>query len=78
MEHYIEQRFTGERALFQSDGLELSYCTFADGESPLKESKNLVIHDSLFQWKYPLWYCQNVTVEDSRSEERRVGKECRL
>ena len=58
-------RFTGERALFQSDGLELSYCTFADGESPLKESKNLVIHDSLFQWKYPLWYCQNVTVEDS-------------
>lgn len=65
MEHYIEQRFTGERALFQSDGLELSYCTFADGESPLKESKNLVIHDSLFQWKYPLWYCQNVTVEDS-------------
>lgn len=65
MEHYIEQRFTGERALFQSDGLELSYCTFVDGESPLKESKNLVIHDSLFQWKYPLWYCQNVTVEDS-------------
>ena len=65
MKQYKEQRFTGERALFQSDGLELFYCTFADGESPLKESKNLVIHNSLFQWKYPLWYCRNVVVEDS-------------
>lgn len=62
---YREQRFTGERALFQSDGAEFYYCTFADGESPLKESKNLELRSSLFQWKYPLWYCKNVLVEDS-------------
>lgn len=62
---YSEQRFTGERALFQSDGLRLDYCTFADGESPLKESRNLELHNCLFQWKYPLWYCRNVKVEDS-------------
>ena len=65
MQQYREQRFTGERALFQSDGAEFHYCTFADGESPLKESANLLIQDSLFQWKYPLWYCKNVVVEDS-------------
>jgi hypothetical protein len=65
MKKYIERKFTGERALFQSYDLDISYCTFADGESPLKESGNLQIRNSLFQWKYPLWYCNNVTMEDS-------------
>lgn len=65
MKKYVEQKFTGERALFQSCNLDISYCTFADGESPLKESSNLKIRNSLFQWKYPFWYCQNITVEDS-------------
>ncbi|MDD3218134.1 MAG: DUF3737 family protein [Lachnospiraceae bacterium] len=65
MKKYVEERFTGERALFQSRDLELDFCTFADGESPLKESSNLKITNSLFQWKYPLWYCDNVVVEDS-------------
>lgn len=65
MKKYVEQKFTGERALFQSCDLDIEYCTFADGESPLKESRNLSIKNSLFQWKYPLWYCDNVTMEDS-------------
>lgn len=65
MKEYIEKKFTGERALFQSNDLNISYCTFADGESPLKESSNLEISNSLFQWKYPLWYCNNVTMKDS-------------
>lgn len=65
MQEYREQRFTGERALFQSNGAVFFYCTFADGESPLKKSKNLLIQNSSFQWKYPLWYCRNVVVEDS-------------
>lgn len=64
MKKYIEQKFTGERALFQSNDLDISYCTFADGESPLKESNNLTINNSLFQWKYPLWYCNHVTMKD--------------
>ena len=51
---------TGERALFSSHDLIVRRCTFADGESPLKESADLEITDSLFQWKYPLWYCKNV------------------
>lgn len=65
MKKIKEQKFKGERALFQSKGLQLSYCTFADGESPLKESRDLDIDNSLFQWKYPLWYCSSVKVEDS-------------
>ena len=65
MNKFTEQKFTGERVLFQSYNLELAYCTFADGESPLKESNNLEISNSLFQWKYPLWYCNNVMMKDS-------------
>lgn len=65
MKKYEQERFTGERALFKSEDLELDYCTFADGESPLKESRHLEITNSSFQWKYPLWYCDHVTIEDS-------------
>ena len=55
---------TGERALFQTSDSHISYCTFADGESPLKESQDLEIDNTLFRWKYPLWYCKNVAVRD--------------
>lgn len=60
-----QQMLTGERALFHCKDLEVSYSTFADGESPLKESQNIKIDHSMFKWKYPLWYCKNIVVEDS-------------
>jgi hypothetical protein len=60
-----QQLLKGERALFNSEDLEISYSTFADGESPLKESKNIKLDHTMFKWKYPLWYCKNVVVEDS-------------
>lgn len=62
----IKQQFlTGERALFNSKDLQISYSTFADGESPLKESSDIKIDHSIFKWKYPLWYCKNIVLEDS-------------
>lgn len=62
----IEQRLlTGERALFKSMELEIINSIFKDGESPLKESKNINISNSIFGWKYPLWYCNNILVEKS-------------
>ena len=65
MRIYKEERFTGERSLFQTKGANISYCTFAEGESPLKECADLDIDNSMFQWKYPLWYCHNVKITDS-------------
>lgn len=65
MECIEQQRLIGERALFKSRNLAIKDCIFADGESPLKESKQLEIKNSMFQWKYPLWYCENILVEDS-------------
>lgn len=60
-----EKILTGERALFKSDHLSVSKCIFQDGESPLKESSHLAIDNTSFKWKYPLWYCNDVTVTDS-------------
>lgn len=62
----IEQQcFTGERALFKSEDLHLVRSIFADGESPLKESQNIDLEQSIFKWKYPLWYCHNIKVNNS-------------
>ena len=51
---------TGERALFMSKDIHFFNCVFEDGESPLKESRDIDLDNSEFRWKYPLWYCQNV------------------
>lgn len=60
----IKQEFlTGERALFQGKDLDIYDSIFADGESPLKESRNITLNGSMFKWKYPLWYSKNITVE---------------
>lgn len=56
-----QQIFEGERALFKSSELRLIDCLFQDGESPLKESHDIELINSVFKWKYPLWYCNNVT-----------------
>lgn len=60
MKEIKQQFFSGERALYGTHDACISYCTFADGESPLKESSNLEIDNCLFRWKYPLWYTKNV------------------
>ena len=58
------QVYVGERALFASRNLHLIEATFEAGESPLKESSNLLLDNSLFRWKYPLWYCNDVTLNN--------------
>ena len=56
--------FSGERALFGEHDLKVVDSVFDAGESPLKECHDLVLRGDLFRWKYPLWYCKNVDVED--------------
>ncbi|MBQ9608544.1 MAG: DUF3737 family protein [Lachnospiraceae bacterium] len=38
---------------------------FGEGESPLKESRNIRLNGSMFKWKYPLWYSKNIEVKNS-------------
>lgn len=56
--------FEGERPLFGSQNVKIYDTVFGEGESPLKESRGLYLENVLFQWKYPLWYCKDVTVRD--------------
>ena len=64
MRQEIHQQFlTGERALFHAQNLDIYDTIFDDGESPLKESSNITLKDSMFKWKYPLWYCNNIQAE---------------
>mgnify|MGYP000858737015 FL=1 len=66
MKKLINQKYlSGERALFQGENLNIQYSTFADGESPLKESHDIELDHCLFKWKYPLWYCKNITMKNS-------------
>ena len=57
--------YTGERPLFHGEHLEIGDTIFGEGESPLKESRDITLKNSMFQWKYPLWYCRNVEVKHS-------------
>ena len=65
MEELCQTVLTGERALFGAQGIRLTDCTFENGESPLKESRDITLEGCLFKWKYPLWYAQDITVKHS-------------
>lgn len=60
----VREIYTGERPLFASRGLILRDTIFVEGESPLKESRDVELYGCMFKWKYPLWYCKNVRAEN--------------
>ena len=64
MKEIKQVMLTGERALFQGQQLRIFDSTFADGESPLKESHDIELFGSMFKWKYPLWYAKDIAVKD--------------
>ena len=62
MQTYKQELKTGERAMYNTHNAKFIDCTFADGESPLKECSNIELDNCIFKWKYPLWYCDNIKV----------------
>lgn len=60
----IGKYLKGERPLFAEQGLQVEESIFNEGESPLKESRDIRLKNSMFKWKYPLWYSENIVVED--------------
>lgn len=57
--------YTGERSLYMARDLVIEDTIFGEGESPLKESRNIRLNGSMFKWKYPLWYSKNIEVKNS-------------
>ena len=62
-QEYRQAYLTGERALFQGKHLRIVDTIFADGESPLKESRDIELLGCMFKWKYPLWYARDITAK---------------
>ncbi|MBP5406012.1 DUF3737 family protein [bacterium] len=66
MRELKEKIFKGERSLFGSTDLRIVDSIFEEGESPLKESCCIELSGSMFRWKYPLWYCENIKANDCK------------
>ncbi len=58
------ESLSGERALFHKEHLAVHDTIFADGESPLKECRDIELYGSMFKWKYPLWYAKDIHAKD--------------
>ena len=64
----IGKQLDNERALYHSNGIIVRDCVFSgplDGESALKESKNVKVYNSNFNLRYPFWHDSNLEVNDS-------------
>ena len=60
------KNFQNERALYGANEVELKNCTFQgeeDGESALKEARNVSLKDCFMDLRYPLWHDENVALE---------------
>ena len=56
-----------ERALYGLDGAEVKNCTFAgpaDGESAIKECRNVKVEDCTFELRYPFWHVDDAEVKN--------------
>ncbi len=61
-----QEHFTGERALYHKNNLKINLSSFSDGESPLKECRDIELDSCIFKWKYPLWYSENIKVYNTQ------------
>ncbi len=74
MRELIENtQFDQERALYFSQETDLRNCVFAgpaDGESALKESRDITLKDCSFSLRYPLWHVKGFTMEKTTMDEK--------
>ena len=65
-------QFDEERALYHLQNADVTECIFAgpaDGESVLKESRDVNLTKCTFSLRYPLWHIQGFTMQDSSMDE---------
>ena len=64
--------FDEERALYNLTGADVIDCVFAgpaDGESVLKEARNVSLENCRFSLRYPLWHVEGFKLHDSNMDE---------
>jgi hypothetical protein len=68
----INKQYDEERALYHLQHAEVKHCVFAgpaDGESVLKEAKDIDVEDCSFSLRYPLWHVKGFTLSASALDE---------
>lgn len=66
------QKLDEERALYGLDGVIVENSSFdgpADGESALKECKNVTVRNTFCNLRYPFWHDDGLVIEDSEMTE---------
>lgn len=66
------QRFDQERALYNAQHADVTDCIFAgpaDGESVLKEARDVRLSHCAFSLRYPLWHVQGFEMKDCAMDE---------
>ena len=64
--------YDAERSLYNLTGACLYDCIFAgpaDGESVLKEARDVKLENCSFSLRYPLWHVKDFSMTDSRMDE---------
>lgn len=72
MKTICNETFDAERALYHLSDALVNGCRFegpADGESALKEARRIVVTDSDFLLRYPLWHVDGLTLNRCRMTE---------
>ena len=67
------KQFDEERALYHLCGTTVEDCLFAgpaDGESALKETRNVTLKNCSFSLRYPLWHTEGFTMEGCSMDEK--------
>ncbi len=73
MNHIHDARFDEERALYNLKDTLVEDCRFegpADGESALKEARNIAVQDCSFSLRYPLWHVEGFKLTDCTMDEK--------
>lgn len=72
MQIITHKTFDEERALYGANGLIVKNCCFdgpADGESALKEGRNVSVEDCFFNLRYPFWHDEKLEITDCEMTE---------
>ena len=67
MKKIVNQNFPNERDLYNASNLTLENCSFKgeeDGESALKECKNVTLNNCVMDLRYPLWHAKKIVMQN--------------
>ena len=67
------KQFDEERSLYNLRNADVTDCVFAgpaDGESVLKEARDVVLQNCSFSLRYPLWHVKGFRMQDCRMDDK--------